>query len=138
MITFSHRARANANASLISMVQRFSDIVIIFLGLYLVCFLNAVSFDYKQTLLSLAVLVVFQMIGGITDFYRSWRGVKISTELVLITKNWTLSLFFTLGVTSLFPDFELKFSIFVQWYFIVIIGFVSCRTHNSYGGRRST
>ncbi|CAM8493514.1 MULTISPECIES: undecaprenyl-phosphate glucose phosphotransferase [Klebsiella pneumoniae complex] len=128
MITFSHRARANANASLISMVQRFSDIVIIFLGLYLVCFLNAVSFDYKQTLLSLAVLVVFQMIGGITDFYRSWRGVKISTELVLITKNWTLSLFFTLGVTSLFPDFELKFSIFVQWYFIVIIGFVSCRT----------
>lgn len=128
MITFSHRARANANASLISMVQRFSDIVIIFLGLYLIYFLNAVSFDYKQTLLSLVVLVVFQMIGGITDFYRSWRGVKISNELVLITKNWTLSLFFTLGVTSLFPDFDLKFSIFVQWYLIVIIGFVCCRT----------
>lgn len=128
MITFSHRARANANASLISMVQRFSDIVIIFLGLYFICFLNAVSFDYKQTLLSLVVLVVFQMIGGITDFYRSWRGVKISNELALITKNWTLSLFFTLGVTSLFPDFDLKFSVFVQWYFIVIIGFVCCRT----------
>ncbi|HGO4206053.1 TPA: spore coat protein CotS, partial [Klebsiella pneumoniae] len=31
MITFSHRVRANANASIISLVQRFSDIAIIFL-----------------------------------------------------------------------------------------------------------
>ncbi|PLL67429.1 spore coat protein CotS, partial [Klebsiella quasipneumoniae] len=35
MTTFSHRIRVNANASIISMVQRFSDIAIIFLGLYL-------------------------------------------------------------------------------------------------------
>lgn len=128
MITFSHRARANANASLISMVQRFSDIIIIFSGLYLTCILNNAPFAYKQTLLSLVVLVIFQMIGGITDFYRSWRGVKISTELVLIAKNWTLSLFLTLGVTSLFPDLELSIGIFIQWYFIVIIGFLGCRS----------
>ncbi|HBX7492444.1 TPA: spore coat protein CotS, partial [Klebsiella pneumoniae] len=32
MTIYLHRARANANASLISMVQRFSDIFIIFLG----------------------------------------------------------------------------------------------------------
>ncbi|MFX2794019.1 spore coat protein CotS, partial [Klebsiella pneumoniae] len=37
MLTFTHRARANANASLISMVQRFSDITILFVSLYIVC-----------------------------------------------------------------------------------------------------
>ncbi|HCM7833320.1 TPA: undecaprenyl-phosphate glucose phosphotransferase, partial [Klebsiella pneumoniae] len=84
MKTFTHRARANANASLISMVQRFSDISIVFLGLYLVCVFSGVDFGYKDLVIALSVIVIFQMIGGITDFYRSWRGVKISTELILI------------------------------------------------------
>lgn len=90
MTTFSHRVRANANASIISMVQRFSDISIIFIGLFVACILNGVNFQNKHVLLVLTVLVIFQMIGGITDFYRSWRGVKLSSELVLILKNWTL------------------------------------------------
>ena len=69
------------------MVQRFSDISIIFLGAYLSSWFNGVSFQYEQLLLSLLVLVVFQMIGGITDFYRSWRGVDLSTEIILILKT---------------------------------------------------
>ncbi|MEF3090112.1 undecaprenyl-phosphate glucose phosphotransferase [Raoultella scottii] len=128
MITFSHRARANANASLISMVQRFSDIIIIFLGLYAICFFNGFPFEYKHALISCTVLVMFQMIGGITDFYRSWRGVKISAELILILKNWTLSLLLTLGGVSLLPELYLSFKIFIEWYFIVVIGFVCCRS----------
>ncbi|HHG1099517.1 TPA: undecaprenyl-phosphate glucose phosphotransferase [Klebsiella pneumoniae] len=128
MITFSHRARGNANASLISMVQRFSDIFIIFVGLYLVCFFNNLVFGYKHILISLSVLVVFQMIGGITDFYRSWRGVKMSAELTLILKNWTLSLLLTLGGVSLLPDFDLSFNIFTQWYLVVGFGFFCCRS----------
>ncbi|XNM49146.1 hypothetical protein ACLK17_12590 [Escherichia coli] len=27
-------------------------------------------------MVALITLVVFQMLGGITDFYRSWRGVR--------------------------------------------------------------
>ncbi|HHG8774831.1 TPA: undecaprenyl-phosphate glucose phosphotransferase [Raoultella planticola] len=127
MTTFSHRVRGNANASLISMVQRFSDIFIIFFGLYLTCIFNGIVFGYKHVLISLAVLVVFQMLGGITDFYRSWRGVKISAELMLILKNWTLSLLLTLGGVSLLPDFELSFNIFALWYLIVGGGGVCCR-----------
>lgn len=128
MLTFTHRARANANASLISMVQRFSDITILFVSLYIVCVYNHLSFDYKYILLALAVLVVFQMIGGITDFYRSWRGVKISAELILIIKNWSLSLLFTVGVFSFIPDFIYPFKIFLQWYLLVSFGLVLCRT----------
>ncbi|QNK08294.1 undecaprenyl-phosphate glucose phosphotransferase [Enterobacter sp. JUb54] len=128
MTTYIHRARSNANASLISMVQRFSDITIIFVGLYVICLANGIEFGYTQTLLSLAVLVVFQMIGGITDFYRSWRGVKISAELILILKNWTLSILLTLGLVSLYSDFEISLTIFIQWYLIVTIGFICCRS----------
>ncbi|MCF1303378.1 undecaprenyl-phosphate glucose phosphotransferase [Raoultella ornithinolytica] len=128
MTTFSHRSRGNANASLISMVQRFSDIIIIFIGLYMICLFNGFVFGYKHAFISLAVLVVFQMIGGITDFYRSWRGVKISAELTLILKNWSLSLLLTLGFASLVPDFDISFHIFAQWYLIVVIGLVGCRS----------
>ncbi|MCE0173011.1 undecaprenyl-phosphate glucose phosphotransferase [Klebsiella pneumoniae] len=128
MTTFSHKSRANANASIISMAQRFSDIAIIFLGFYIVFIFNSVAFNYKYLIISFSALVIFQMIGGITDFYRSWRGVKISAELVLILKNWTLSLLLTLGGIYFFPDFDLSFNIFVQWYFIVCLGFIACRS----------
>lgn len=127
MKTLTHRTRANANASIISMVQRFSDIAIIFIGLYVICLFNKFSYAYGQVLISLAVLVVFQMIGGITDFYRSWRGVKISSELILIIKNWTLSFIIALGISSLFPIPDVNLNILIQWYLIVVIGFVICR-----------
>lgn len=128
MTFLQHRTRSNANASLISMVQRFSDISIIFIGSYLACWLGRNSFEYEYLFVSLVVLVVFQMIGGITDFYRSWRGVDISSELILILKNWTLSLLLSLGSISLFPDLELSYTIFIQWYFIVCFGFIICRS----------
>lgn len=127
MKTLTHRTRANANASIISMIQRFSDIAIIFIGLYVICLFNKFSYAYGQVLISLAVLVVFQMIGGITDFYRSWRGVKISSELILIIKNWTLSFIIALGISSLFPIPDVNLNILIQWYLIVVIGFVICR-----------
>ncbi|HBR1319106.1 TPA: undecaprenyl-phosphate glucose phosphotransferase [Klebsiella quasipneumoniae subsp. quasipneumoniae] len=127
MINFTQRTRANANASLISIVQRFSDITIIFLSLYCVCLVNNITFGSQHILLSLAVLVVFQMIGGITDFYRSWRGVKKSIEFTLIIKNWTLSILLTLGVTSLFSDVDLNFKFFILWYINAVVGFIFCR-----------
>ncbi|MEC5101898.1 undecaprenyl-phosphate glucose phosphotransferase, partial [Raoultella ornithinolytica] len=128
MATMYHRTRSNANASLISMAQRFSDVIIIFFGLYFVCIINSLSFDYHHVLMSLLVLVIFQMIGGITDFYRSWRGVAFSTEFVLILKNWTLSTLLTLGLISLDSSSEIKFLFFIQWYLVVSVGFIIFRT----------
>ena len=128
MTTFTHRARSNANASLISMVQRFSDIAIIFFGLNLVSYITNVEFNSTHLLIALVVLVVFQMVGGITDFYRSWRGVNISTELTLILKNWTLSLLITMGLLSFSPALDLSYIFFIKWYFFVVLGFVLCRS----------
>ncbi|GHM41631.1 hypothetical protein ECZU47_50530 [Escherichia coli] len=81
------KARASENnASLISMVQRFSDITIMFAGLWLVCEVSGLSFLYMHLLVALITLVVFQMLGGITDFYRSWRGVRARQNLPAATK----------------------------------------------------
>ncbi|HBQ6856582.1 TPA: undecaprenyl-phosphate glucose phosphotransferase, partial [Klebsiella pneumoniae] len=69
-----------------------------------------------------------QMIGGITDFYRSWRGVEFSVELILILKNWSLSFLLTLGFVTLFSDFDLTFRTFIFWYLAVCAGFVVTRS----------
>lgn len=127
MAILHHRARSKPNASIISMMQRFSDITIILLGLYFVSSLNNLSFGVRELLMGLLVLVIFQMIGGITDFYRSWRGVKISTELKLLVQNWTLGLIFTSGIISFFSNFNFSYKIFLQWYFIVSVIIVLCR-----------
>ncbi|HDZ0718818.1 TPA: undecaprenyl-phosphate glucose phosphotransferase [Klebsiella pneumoniae] len=127
MAILHHRARSKSNASLISMVQRFSDITIILLGLYCICFIHQQYFGTKELLIGLIVLVIFQMIGGITDFYRSWRGVKISTELKLLLQNWTLGLIFTIGITSFLSSYNFAFDIFLQWYAVVSWTIVFCR-----------
>ncbi|HDS1115705.1 undecaprenyl-phosphate glucose phosphotransferase [Pluralibacter gergoviae] len=121
------RLRSTPNASLISMVQRFSDITIMISGLYVVCRLNGYYFGSRALLIGLVVLVLFQMIGGITDFYRSWRGIRISTELKLLLKNWTMSLIFTSGIVSFLSSFDFSFKIFIQWYFFVSVAIVFCR-----------
>ncbi|HCB0303998.1 TPA: undecaprenyl-phosphate glucose phosphotransferase, partial [Klebsiella pneumoniae] len=64
---------------------------------------------------------------GITDFYRSWRGVDLSAEIILIFKNWTLSLLLSLGGFSLLADLNIEYIIFLQWFFIVCFGFFVCR-----------
>ncbi|WP_228705447.1 hypothetical protein [Klebsiella pneumoniae] len=58
---------------------------------------------------------------GITDFYRSWRGVNFSTEFILILKNWTLSSLIALGLLSLNTAFEFKLILFMQWYLICLL-----------------
>ncbi|MCV9878021.1 undecaprenyl-phosphate glucose phosphotransferase [Brenneria izbisi] len=123
----NNRVRSKTNASLISIAQRFSDIFIMFSGLYFLCLINEQQFIYNYMLVALVSLVVFQMIGGITDFYRSWRGVKLSTEFNLIFRNWTLSIVFTAGIVSFLPTLKVSFTLFIQWYIVVCVGIILCR-----------
>lgn len=127
MPILQHRSRSKANASLISMMQRFSDIFTIFSGLYLVSYIDGQDFNYFHVLMALTALVLFQMIGGITDFYRSWRGVKFSTELNLILQNWTLSIIFAAGLLSFANNYDFTLNKILKWYFFVCIGFVIFR-----------
>jgi len=146
MTTLTKRKRAKTNASLISMVQRFSDITIMFGVLWVICKLWALPFFYIYLLMALITLVVFQMIGGITDFYRSWRGIKITTELLLLLQNWTLSLIFSAGLMAFHDEFNNSTSLWLAWYLLAGFGMIACRTfirlgagwlrHHGYNTRR--
>ncbi len=50
MTNLKKRDRAKTNASLISIVQRFSDITIMFGGLWVVCKVNALPFFYGSSM----------------------------------------------------------------------------------------
>ena len=128
MTNLKKRERAKTNASLISMVQRFSDITIMFAGLWLVCEASGLSFLYMHLLVALITLVVFQMLGGITDFYRSWRGVRAATEFALLLQNWTLSVIFSAGLVAFNNDFDTQLKIWLAWYGLTSIGLVVCRS----------
>lgn len=128
MTNLKKRERAKTNASLISMVQRFSDITIMFAGLWLVCEVSGRSFFYMHLLVALITLVVFQMLGGITDFYRSWRGVRATTEFALLLQNWTLSVIFSAGLVAFNNDFDTQLKVWLAWYLLTSIGLVVCRS----------
>lgn len=121
------RARTRTNASIISMVQRFSDIFVMFLGGYFLNMLVAQPFSVHWGVMLLTALVLFQMIGGITDFYRSWRGVSFGSELQLILQNWSLSILLTAGIMSFIPVIDISFRSYFIWYISVCGGFIFCR-----------
>ncbi|MDM4207494.1 undecaprenyl-phosphate glucose phosphotransferase [Klebsiella spallanzanii] len=127
MSKLHHRTKSKTNASLISILQRFSDIIMIFLGMYITNVIYQKTDDSAALINSLIVLVCFQMIGGITDFYRSWRGVKISTELKIIIQNWTLSIVFTSGILSFLSANDLVIEFFFCWYLIVSLFLIVSR-----------
>ncbi|CAJ0995792.1 UDP-glucose:undecaprenyl-phosphate glucose-1-phosphate transferase [Sodalis praecaptivus] len=119
--------RTSTNASLISVIQRFSDIFIMFFALFAICQVNGTQMTNMHFFMVLVALVVFQMIGGITDFYRSWRGVKIRTELLLILQNWTLSLIITAGIISFVEVINITFMVYAEWYVLASLWLVFCR-----------
>lgn len=133
MTNLKKRERAKTNASLISMVQRFSDITIMFGGLWFICEVSGLPFLYMHLLVALITLVVFQMLGGMTDFYRSWRGVKMSTELTLLLQNWTLSLIFSAGLVAFNDDFDNRLATWLAWYALSSLGLVLCRSFIRFG-----
>ena len=79
------------NASYISILQRFCDVVAIYLGLYVVFKINSLPINNHTLLAFLSIVSIFQLIGGLTDFYRSWRGISFLSELISCFKNITLS-----------------------------------------------
>ncbi|MFI8418285.1 undecaprenyl-phosphate glucose phosphotransferase [Serratia sp. NPDC078593] len=121
------RGTIQANASLTSMLQRFSDIFIMFLGLYLSCAIFDMSFDLTKMITILIGLVIFQMIGGITDFYRSWRGVRGMLEIKAIFINWTISFILSMFILSVFNISDGEYIFRFNWYWIVLIGLIAGR-----------
>lgn len=113
--------KSKTNASLISVIQRVADMTATFLSSYLVCLVFNISFYYKPLIVSFAVMTVFQMVGGLTDFYRSWRGIKFITELKYTFQNWGLAILLTVGACSVVTSFNIHPLFYMSWFLVFII-----------------
>ncbi|WP_205680381.1 undecaprenyl-phosphate glucose phosphotransferase, partial [Brenneria alni] len=115
------------NASIISMLQRFSDIFIILVSTFSVSFLVNDEISIQHWLFAFISLSTFQMIGGITDFYRSWRGVSFRVEMQSLARNWLLSVIFSAGILSIIPALFIGLKYHLLWFFFSLLGFFFAR-----------
>lgn len=108
------------NASYVSILQRSCDVLAIYGGIYIVSKINHLSIDDRTLLAFLTVISVFQLIGGLTDFYRSWRGVSLGQELISCFKNLTITLIVSyiilLFFTFISSTIALEYFVFVILY----------------------
>ncbi|NNH86653.1 undecaprenyl-phosphate glucose phosphotransferase [Acinetobacter terrae] len=95
------------NASYVSIFQRFCDVVAIYWSLYIVFKINHLPINNQTLLALLSIVSIFQLIGGLTDFYRSWRGISLLNELISCFKNISLSIIIFYLITLFFTNISL-------------------------------
>ena len=106
------------NASYISILQRFCDVLAIYGGLYFIFKVNNLVIDHQVMLMFLSMVSFFQLIGGLTDFYRSWRGISLFNELVTCFKNVFFSICLLLPFILFYKN--INFIIIFQYFCTVI------------------
>lgn len=121
MYTPEESKRSKTNASIISLIQRMVDITSIFLTGYIISYYTGMSFYYKPLIFCFMSLSIFQLVGGVTDFYRSWRGVSFITELKITMQNWAV----TIGIATCISVFISNFNFKVDFYFSWLLIFVA-------------
>ncbi|MFP9227671.1 undecaprenyl-phosphate glucose phosphotransferase [Pectobacterium cacticida] len=115
------------NSSIISMLQRISDISIILVTAYIVDFFYDEKISHRQFLIAFVIISIFQLICGISDFYRSWRGMKFSIEIKLLLQNWLLCIILGFYSLSFFSGMNIRINYYVFWFIIASLGFLISR-----------
>ncbi|AIR68702.1 MULTISPECIES: undecaprenyl-phosphate glucose phosphotransferase [Dickeya] len=114
--------------SLVSVLQRFSDMTVIFISVLLACLVTKKEISTASYLIALISFSVFQLLAGFTNFYRSWRGVGIYTEIRTLIINWGVSVTFGAGILSLVPNQYIGYHFHAVWFLFTVAGFVISRT----------
>lgn len=116
------------NASYVSILQRSSDVIAIYAALYVVSKINQVFIDQQTLLIFFTVISVFQLIGGLTDFYRSWRGIGLVDELFSCFKNVSLTIVLSYLLTFFYAPLHIfayfQFSIFLILFISILRIFI--------------
>ncbi|MGM3161101.1 undecaprenyl-phosphate glucose phosphotransferase [Dickeya undicola] len=114
--------------SLVSVLQRFSDMTVIFISVLLACLVTNKEISTAAYLIALISFSVFQLLAGFTNFYRSWRGVGIYTEIRTLIINWGISVTFGAGILSLVPNQYIGYHFHAVWFLFTVAGFLISRT----------
>ncbi|STF26093.1 putative colanic biosynthesis UDP-glucose lipid carrier transferase [Escherichia coli] len=110
------------------MVQRFSDITIMFAGLWLVCEVSGLSFLYT------APVGGADYAGGVPDAGRHHRFLSLmarcsgSDRICPVATKLDLSVIFSAGLVAFNNDFDTQLKIWLAWYALTSIGLVVCRS----------
>lgn len=91
MEKYRSKMASRIHASYVSIIQRICDVFAIYTAIYIVSYIKQFSFNNQSLLAFLTIVTVFQLIGELSDFYRSWRGEKLVNELILCVKNVTIT-----------------------------------------------
>ena len=113
------------HASYVSILQRFSDILAIYIGLYISFKINNLEIDHQTLLGFLGLVSIFQCLAEVTDFYRHWRGVSLLNELLSTVQNIgiTTSIFYLLSLFFISISLEMLFETFI----LLVLLMASCR-----------
>lgn len=122
-----NRRSVYTNSSIISMLQRISDIVIILITTYIVAVIYDEKTSHQHFLIAFVTISIFQLICGMSDFYRSWRGVRFRTEIQLLIQNWFLGIIFSFFSLSFFPEMNIRINYYAVWSITAALGFVTSR-----------
>ena len=117
------RGVLQANASVVSIVQRIADIVIVISSLSLTCKLDQSGWKKEYWIAALAVIVFYQMIAEASNFYRSWRGVSVTKEITYACSIWSIS-FAVISLLGFYVVNEplIAVNLQIKWFLVTITG----------------
>ena len=110
------------HASYVSIFQRLCDVIAIYGSLYIVCFFNHVVINNQTLLAFLGLVSIFQLMGGLTDFYRYWKGISLADELLSCFQNISLSVICFYVISLLFTQIQWQIALQFLLCLIVLMG----------------
>ncbi|WAL80256.1 undecaprenyl-phosphate glucose phosphotransferase [Shewanella sp. DAU305] len=118
----------NSNQTIVSLVQRCSDILFVILGMFFSQTYFDLSWSLQHTAITALVVILFYFMSEVGGLYISWRGLSTYTELKRTTLYWTFScavLFFVFNLFS--PQYVLLNSFNLFWFFTTLLLLCSYR-----------
>ena len=104
----------------------------LYLGFVYSFLIHNVQYDLSYGVLVLLTLVIFQMIGGVTDFIAHGEGMFIIRDYI-DSKKLTLSFITVFFISSIYPILNAEHYLFYEWYLLVCVGFIYFRCSIRYG-----
>lgn len=122
------RGVLHANASVVTLIQRISDALLIGVLLGVIVLLRQQSWTLQHWVVMLGALVLFQFCAEVAHLYRSWRGARVLTEIGYATGVWFVTFGCLVMFTLLQPSFPLlDNNTLWQWFAGVFVSFAVYR-----------
>lgn len=108
------RGVLHANASVVTLIQRITDVLLIGMTLGIICLFSQQNWVLHHWVVMLGMLVLFQLCAEIAHLYRSWRGATIVSEISYALASWSVAFGGIMLLNQFLPSFP-SFSATILW-----------------------